>query len=91
LLRVARSSYGLLGIVYEATFRVRPVAPMRVETITYRLEAFGDKLDQFNEIRRKYDPKDRLLNKYFAGFFPPSPKRSFDSQLLTSLQGRPRS
>jgi hypothetical protein len=37
-------------------------------------KAFGDKLDQFNEIRRKYDPTDRLLNEYFAGFFPPSPK-----------------
>ena len=37
-------------------------------------KAFGNKLDQFNEIRRKYDPKDRLLNEYFAGFFPPSPK-----------------
>lgn len=36
--------------------------------------AFGDKLDQFNEIRRKYDPRDRLLNEFFAGFFPPSPK-----------------
>jgi FAD/FMN-containing dehydrogenase len=40
LLRVLRSSYGLLGIVVEVTFRVRPVAPMRVETITYTLEEF---------------------------------------------------
>jgi hypothetical protein len=37
-------------------------------------KAFGDKLDQFNDIRHKYDPGDRLLNEYFAGFFPPSPK-----------------
>lgn len=40
LLRALRSSYGLLGIVYEVTFRVRPVAPMRVETVTYTLEEF---------------------------------------------------
>jgi FAD/FMN-containing dehydrogenase len=38
-------------------------------------KAFGDKLDRFNEIRRKYDPTDRLLNDYFAGFFSPSPKQ----------------
>ena len=28
LLRIARSSYGLFGIVYEVTFRVRPARPM---------------------------------------------------------------
>lgn len=37
-------------------------------------KAFGNKLDTFNELRRKYDPADRLLNDYFAGFFSPSPK-----------------
>lgn len=30
LLQLTRSSYGLFGIVYEVTFRVRPLAPMRV-------------------------------------------------------------
>ena len=30
LLQVARSSYGLFGIVYEATFRVRQLAAMQV-------------------------------------------------------------
>jgi len=35
--------------------------------------AFGSKLDLFNEIRRRYDPADRMLNEYFAGFFAPSP------------------
>ena len=34
-------------------------------------KAFGDKLDQFNEIRKQYDPKDRMLNDYFADFFAP--------------------
>jgi FAD/FMN-containing dehydrogenase len=36
--------------------------------------AFGDKLDAFNQLRRQYDPQDRLLNEYFAGFFSPSPQ-----------------
>jgi len=37
LLRLARSSHGLLGIVYEATFRVRPQVPMRVRHERHRL------------------------------------------------------
>jgi hypothetical protein len=27
--------------------------------------AFGDRLDTFEETRRRYDPQDRLLNDYF--------------------------
>jgi hypothetical protein len=46
LLRILRSSYGLLGIVYEVTFRVRPAKPMRVETVTYTLEEFERSLPQ---------------------------------------------
>jgi hypothetical protein len=42
-------------------------------------KAFGSKLDTFNEIRKKYDPKDRLLNDFFAGFFPPSSSSSSPS------------
>lgn len=37
LLQLARSSHGLLGIVYEATFRVRPQVPMRVRHERRRL------------------------------------------------------
>ena len=40
LLQIVRSSYGLLGIVYEATFRVEPVEPMSIHHVTYRLEDF---------------------------------------------------
>ncbi len=40
LMRVMRSSYGLLGIVYEATLRVRPVRPLVVQNITYSLAEF---------------------------------------------------
>jgi|GEM_PF-204818 len=40
LMKVMRSSYGLLGIVYEATLRVRPVRPLIVDNVTYSLDAF---------------------------------------------------
>jgi len=44
LLQVARSSYGLFGIVYEATFRVRPLAAMAVHHETFTLDGFGEAL-----------------------------------------------
>ena len=31
LLQAARSSYGLFGVVYEATFKVQPLQAMQVE------------------------------------------------------------
>lgn len=49
LLRVMRSSYGLLGIVYEVTFRVRPIQPMHVETLTFTLEEFERELPALRE------------------------------------------
>ena len=40
LLQIMRSSYGLLGIVYEATFRVKPMQPMSVHHVGYSLRNF---------------------------------------------------
>jgi FAD/FMN-containing dehydrogenase len=40
LLRAARSSYGLFGIVYEVTFRVRPAQPMALHHKVYKLDEF---------------------------------------------------
>jgi FAD/FMN-containing dehydrogenase len=40
LLQAARSSYGLFGIVYEVTFKVRPLQSMAVRHRTYTLDAF---------------------------------------------------
>ncbi len=40
LLRIVRSSYGLLGIIYEVTFRVRPVQPMTLRHKVYTLDEF---------------------------------------------------
>jgi FAD/FMN-containing dehydrogenase len=40
LLRAARSSYGLFGVVCEVTFRVRPIQPIAVEHRNYSVEGF---------------------------------------------------
>ena len=40
LLQIMRSSYGLLGIVYEATFKVRPLQPMAVHHEAYGTDEF---------------------------------------------------
>lgn len=40
LMQALRSSYGLMGIVYEATLKVRPVRPLIVENVTYGVDAF---------------------------------------------------
>ena len=40
LMQIVRSSYGLLGIVYEVTYKVRPLTPMHVHHTTYSLQDF---------------------------------------------------
>jgi FAD/FMN-containing dehydrogenase len=44
LLQIARSSYGLMGIIYEVTFRVRPIKPMAVHHVTYGIDDFKAQL-----------------------------------------------
>ncbi len=40
LMQLVRSSYGLFGIVYEVTFRIRPIEPMSVYHETFTLDEF---------------------------------------------------
>jgi hypothetical protein len=49
LLHKVRSSYGTFGVVYEVTFRVRPILPMAVRHETYSLEEFTARLPEFKE------------------------------------------
>lgn len=49
LMTVMRSSYGLLGIVYEVTFRVRPLQSLRMEHRSYSLDGFIDALPGLRE------------------------------------------
>jgi FAD/FMN-containing dehydrogenase len=40
LMQKVRSSYGLFGIIYEVTYKIRPLTPMQVRHKTYSLEDF---------------------------------------------------
>lgn len=40
LMQKIRSSYGLFGIIYEVTYKVRPLTPMHVHHKTFSLEEF---------------------------------------------------
>jgi FAD/FMN-containing dehydrogenase len=44
LMQVTRSSYGLFGVVYEVTFKVRPLVPMRVYHKHYTFDRFAEEL-----------------------------------------------
>ena len=44
LLQLMRSSYGLLGLVYEVTLRVKALRPMAVKHTTVRLDRLQEKL-----------------------------------------------
>lgn len=46
LMQKARSSYGLFGIVYEVTFRVRPLIPTAVHHETFTLNDFVTRLPE---------------------------------------------
>ena len=46
LMRQVRSSYGTFGVVYEATFKVRPILPMAVRHETFELDDFIKRLPE---------------------------------------------
>ncbi|PWU11300.1 MAG: FAD-linked oxidase, partial [Terriglobia bacterium] len=46
VMQKVRSSYGTFGIIYEATFAVRPIAPMAVRHQTFGIADFASKLPE---------------------------------------------
>src|SRR5260370_2182368 len=46
LLQMARSNYGLFGVVYEVTFKVRPLQAMAVHHQSFTLDEFARQLPQ---------------------------------------------
>jgi FAD/FMN-containing dehydrogenase len=52
LMQILRSSYGLFGIVYEVTFRIRPLVPMHVHHETFSL---GDFLAALPALKQRGD------------------------------------
>jgi hypothetical protein len=45
-MQLARSSYGTFGIVYEVTFRVKPIVPLAVRHQTFTLQDFTSRLPE---------------------------------------------
>jgi FAD binding domain len=74
LMQQARSSYGTFGIVYETTFRVRPLLPMAVHHETFQLEDFVAQLPQLKargESMMFYIfPFDNLITVEFRHYNP---------------------
>jgi FAD/FMN-containing dehydrogenase len=54
LLRQIRASYGTFGIVFEVTFRVRPIVPMAVHRKTFRVDDF---IAWFRELKKQVYPR----------------------------------
>ncbi len=50
-MRAVRGSYGLFGVVYEATFRVKRILPMEVRHKLYHLESFIADLPRLEDER----------------------------------------
>ncbi|MBV8440470.1 MAG: FAD-binding oxidoreductase [Hyphomicrobiales bacterium] len=69
LMRQIRSSYGLFGIVYEVTYRVRPMTPMAVYHESFKIDDFVAKLPELkarNEALMYYlFPFDNMITVEF--------------------------
>jgi FAD/FMN-containing dehydrogenase len=61
LMQKMRSSYGTFGIVYEVTYRIRPLLPMAVYHETYSLDDFVAKLDELKA-------RNESMMYYFSPF-----------------------
>lgn len=45
LMAAMRSSYGMLGVIYEVTYKVKPISAMAVEHKAYHVNDFADQLE----------------------------------------------
>jgi FAD/FMN-containing dehydrogenase len=74
LMQQVRSSYGTFGIVYEATFRVRPVAPLAVHHETFTLKKFCSGLNKLKargeSLMYYIFPFDDLITVEFRHYNP---------------------
>lgn len=90
LLQVARSSYGLFGIVYEATFKVRPLAAMEVYHQRFTLDEFAAALPRLKErgesLMLYINPFRDMITAEFRRYHPMPP----GTDRLTEWQWRLR-
>lgn len=49
LMEMMRASYGMLGVIYEVTYRVKSLRPMAVEHVSYPVEEFADRPGQVDD------------------------------------------
>ncbi len=82
LLKLVRSSYGLVGVAFELTFKVMPLRAVRLDYETYSLEAFEREfpslLDMPAGLKFYLLPfRDRVTVEF----------RSYDDEPLTSRSG----
>lgn len=76
LMAAMRSSYGMLGVIYEVTFRVKEITPMAVEHVRYDLDEFADNLDDLVAGDRSmmlylFPFLDRVMVEYRSEGTPP--------------------
>ena len=74
LMQMVRSSYGLLGIVYEVTFKVRPIQPLAVHHKTFTLDEFIAKLPELKKLGQSMMyymfPFENLITVEFRKYNP---------------------
>ena len=74
LMQKVRSSYGLFGIVYEVTYRVRPLLPMHVHHKTFHIQEFLDTLPELKALNYAMMyyifPFDDLITVEFRRYNP---------------------
>lgn len=80
-LQIMRSSYGLLGVIYEVTYRVKPLIPLAVEHVRYHVDEFAERLDELIAGNRSimlylFPFLDRVVVEYrYDGIPPARPRR----------------
>jgi len=78
---VARSNYGLFGIVYEVTFKVRPLQAMAVHHESFTLDEFARQLPELEtrgeSIMLYINPFTDRVTVEFRRYRPANPSTSF--------------
>lgn len=74
VLQAVRSSYGLFGIIFEVTFRIRPMLPMSLHHEAYALDSFTKRLASLrsrDEAMMLYiDPFNDVIAVEFRRYIP---------------------
>ncbi|HLH74125.1 MAG TPA: FAD-binding oxidoreductase, partial [Chloroflexota bacterium] len=81
LLQVARSSYGLFGIIYEVTFKVQPLQAMQLYHQTFSLDEFARRLPELKargeSIMLYINPFIDSITVEFRRYHPATPTTNF--------------